>query len=436
LNTLLKYYKLLVTLPRDEVAYALAALSASALSLRDPLTLLSLIVFSILFYEERVLNGRRLAFLIALSSLASLAGKRPLAALFEGVAAALYSPNPLLILLAPNVLYLASPEAVIALMPVILAVVYGKLVGTVDFGIAWLRAWMGDDYWPLERFVHDRGRTKEAKEIRVGPLVFTDAHFGLMRYSMGSVLPHLMALNGAVPHRLCGSHENNPASRWEAYALVRGLKHGREGKAELTKMKGEGVNVYVYSFEGGCVAVVEHPSGADDLPCVEWRCEVADPHNAEGPSPSPQKLLEELSSCEPTERVELKEPKVYEVEFEGEGLCERKGFLIDWGPFKHAVAFGNNAVNGKNKLEGIDLISTVDDHSCAGFGRSTYEPSSFKGFKVIKGRAEPIHIAINKVKYVAMGESMVSKEAEEVTVKSVKVGIAAAASAIMIALLA
>lgn len=87
MNTLLKYYKLLVTLPRDEVAYALAALSASALSLRDPLTLLSLIVFSILFYEERVLNGRRLAFLIALSSLASLAGKRPLAALFEGVAA-------------------------------------------------------------------------------------------------------------------------------------------------------------------------------------------------------------------------------------------------------------------------------------------------------------------------------------------------------------
>jgi len=434
LNAVLKYYKLLFTLPKGRKLYATAIVVTSLLFLRMPLVALSLAIFSLLFYEERALNGRRLSALAIASSTAALLGKPALAALFLSVAAAIYKPNVLIVLAAPNLMYVTDPASIVAVAPVVLALAYGKRKGTADFGIAWLRAWMGDDYYPLEKFVHDNGARREALIVKAGPLMFTDVHFGLMRYSMGSILPHLSAIAGLVPHRLCGSHENNPASRWDAYSVLSDLPSGEEDRIELSLGLGEGVRAYVYEFTKGCVAIVEHPEGADDLPCVKWKCVVADPHNSEGASPSPEQLLKELSTIKILKKLKLDIPRILELKVEGEGLCESLGLLVDWGNFKHAVVFGNNAVKDKGRLEGVDLVSTVDDHSCAGFGRKTYEPCSLKGYKVLRAREGDLSTAVVRREYTSMGERLLSPEAEEEIIKSIKVGIIMIALALVAAL--
>jgi len=434
LNAVLKYYKLLFILPKGKKLYTVAIVATGLLFLHAPLVALSLAIFSLLFYEERALNGRRLSALVIASSTVTLLGKPALAALFLSAAAAIYKPDILIVLAAPNLIYVVHPTSILAVVPVALALAYGKRRGTADFGIAWLRAWMGDDYYPLEKFVHDNGVRREALVVKVGPLMFTDVHFGLMRYSMGSVLPHLSALAGLVPHRLCGSHENNPASRWDAYSVLSDLPSGEEDRVKLSLGLGEEVRAYVYEFDKGCVAVIEHPKGADDLPCVKWKCLVADPHNSEGTSPSPDQLLKELSTINITKKLELNIPKVLELKVEGEGLCESLGLLVDWGSFKHAVVFGNNAVKDKGRLEGIDLVSTVDDHSCAGFGRKTYEPCSLKGYEVLRVRRGDLNTAVVRKEYTSMGEKLLSPEAEKEIVKSIKVGIIMIALAMAVAL--
>jgi hypothetical protein len=231
----------------------------------------------------------------------------------------------------------------------------------------------------------------------------------------------LLSIKGLVPHRLCGSHENNPASRWETYSLLAEDFDGEEVEGEVRLLKGNVVNVYEYNF-GHCVAVVEHPGGADDLPCLEWRCELADPHNAEGPRPTEEQLARELESLTTIEKRPLSRPKVFEVKVSGEWLCEERGYLVDWGSFKHLVVFGNNMK--KDSKRPADLVSTVDDHSCAGFGRSTYEPCSVESYEIINEKLSALKVARKTKRYRAMGEGMLSEEAQRTIVRSIKLGIA------------
>ncbi|NPA85314.1 MAG: hypothetical protein GXO07_04840 [Crenarchaeota archaeon] len=432
MDAVLKYYKLLFTLPRGKKAY-LAALLSIPLIVKDPISFLAVFLFIVLFYEERVLNGRRLSFLLATVSGAVLINKPSLAAVFMAVASTLFKPSPLLALLAPNLLYLKYPHAMLAVIPISLVVFYGKRKGTVDFGIAWVRAWMGDDYYLLERIIYEQGVDRTARFVRVGPLLFTDVHFGLMRYAMGSLFPHLAALKGLVPHRLCGSHENNPASRWETYSLLSVPLEGATKELSLAILKGENINIYEYQFREGCIDIVEHPKGADDLPCIDWRCHIADPHNSEGPRPDPGVLEKELATARLISSKKLGKPKVVEVKVLGEWLCEERGFLIDWGNFKHLVVFGNNMKRESQKV--ADLVSTVDDHSCAGFGRRTYEPSVVKGIIPITDKHVPSLVGERVASYRAMGGLLFSPESQRDIVKSIKAGVLAVATALLISLI-
>ncbi len=434
MNAVLKYYKLLFTLPREELLYCTAIVATAYLLLSHKvLTVLSLALFWILFYEERVLNAKRLSALTVAISLASSFGKPALAAVFMALAAALYSPSPLAPLLAPTFLYLTSPFAIVSVLPIALVLAYGKRKGTATFGIYWLRAWMGDDYYPLEKFIHENGIERRAKLVKVGPILFTDAHFGLMRYTMGALVPHLFAVNGHVPHRLCGSHENNPASRWEAYKLLRAIMEAKGEVEELKILEGNGVRVFEYRGPS-CVAIVEHEDGADDLPCVEWGCEIADPHNSEGERPEAERLLSELGELREVERLKLRRPLVREVRVRGEDLCEERAYLIDWGAFKHLVVFGNNMKPGAREKVGVPLVSTVDDHSCAGFGRRTYEPCRVDSFVVLKERVASKEWAESAVTYKAMGEFMLSESSQKEIVKSIKLGLVAVALSLVLGL--
>ncbi|UXD22348.1 hypothetical protein IPA_03755 [Ignicoccus pacificus DSM 13166] len=444
MEKVIKYYKLLFTLPSERISLALLAFTYLVLCGLKPSILPYLVteqvVFTSLFYERRILNGRRLAFLYSASNLAAM-WKVPLATTFMSIGAMVSLPHPLTPFIANVPLLALDPRSILPLIPLSLAMWYGNSKGIGQLGVAWLRAWMGDEYEKVERVIYESGRDRKARGVALGPILFTDVHFGLMRYSMGTTFPHLLMVNGKVPHRLCGSHENNPATRWENFKVANVmLREFKEGSIKLEEYENEMIEVKEIKGEN-CVKVIYHKKGADDLPCLEELCEVADPHNNEGPSPSKETLLKELESVKLKGEVECSEAEVCDVEIDGKGLCTANGKLVVLNcgkELKWLLVPGNNMERGNReelKEKGLYEVSTLDDHTCAGFGRKKYDVSHVKSFKIKKCRKVKVFDDRIEVEYKAMGDLIYIPEVQNEIVKTIKVGVAAVALSLILSLI-
>ncbi len=442
MDKVIKYYKLLFTLPKERTILPIWIATLIPLLTDPPKLVLSAVqqlYFMLLYYERRVLNARRLMFLFVVGNIMMLVKPEMVVAIY-GMTALLSNPHPLTPLIAtiPTLMY--SPKSVLVLIPPSLAAAYGSIHGITELGIAWLRSWMGDEYEKLERIISEQGVRRRARFVGFGPLSFTDVHFGLMRYSMGTIIPHLMMLGGVIPHRMCGSHENNPANRWESYKILDKVKvNGDEGEFRLTELKGE---VEAKKLEGvGCVNVIYHPQGADDLPCLYGECELGDPHNNEGDNPTPQQLERELRTLVVVKERECKVSRVCSAKINGQGLCTNEGKMIEikcnGEVLKWLIVPGNNMENGNRdeivKEKGLYEVSTLDDHTCAGFGKNKYQVSKISDFEVYDCREVPSVLWKDEVEYLAMGNSIYEEEVQRIIVRSIKAGIVGAFSSLLLA---
>jgi len=448
LDRILRYYKLLFTLPGDRTSLGLLLFSYLLLLMRNFSLIVMIMIYQlyylILFYESRILNGRRLSFLFGVGNLLYLM-KPELAITIYSMIALIDNPHYFTPFIASMPLLLSRPYAIIPIIVISASVAYGSKYGVTELGVAWLRAWMGDEYEKLERISTLSGEKKKARFYSFSGMIFTDVHFGLMRYSMGTLIPHLLMIRGSAPHRLCGSHENNPANRWESYKLLSRIFEVNENDDyiyEIVIEKGDGVESISLEGKRGCVKSVYHEHGADDLPCVHRECEVADPHNNEGPNPTKEQLLRELDSLKTVRNVKCKVESICDVVYDGKGLCTRRGkavmFKCEDRGYWWLIVPGNNMVRGNRaKLVQGDVleVSTLDDHTCAGFGRSKYEVSSVDSYE-IKRCYEPKegHWLI-EVPYIAMGPGIYEPEVQKAIENSIRVGIISVATSLVLSLI-
>ncbi len=436
----LKYYKLLITLPSLKVTLLLFALSAIPIIGHKQYILLAEALIALLLYEHKALNVRRLSFLLTLVNISYVLHLDSLAVLLIGASSTLLAPSPLTPFIITFPLWVFEPKTLLPLLPLTAFLWASERVGTHSFGVYWLRGWMSDDYYPLEKFVQTLGKETEATVIRVGKLLFTDIHFGLMRFCMSSLMPHLMALRGFVPHRLCGSHERNAASRWEMYKILKGMKLNGNlvNHVKVRILENEKVRV----FEVDDIKVVEHKGGADDLPCLDDE-KFADPHNCEGERPNINEFKDSIKALRPVDERLCSGMEVCEVEVKGKGLCWERAYLVKFKcdrPFKHLILFSNNMKKCyreemKNKYD-LEVVSTVDDHTRSGIGRSTYEPASEVEITSIRRCTEvPLERDIKKIRYISMGDLMFSESSMKSMEKCIKLGLVVSVLSIVIALL-
>ncbi|ALU12271.1 hypothetical protein EYM_01985 [Ignicoccus islandicus DSM 13165] len=431
MKEILKYYKLLFTLPPNEAIFVSLLASYAVLGLKKELLVLALVqqaYFTILFYENRILNGRRLGFLYAVSNVLMLAKPELSVALYSMVSV-LAIAHPLIEIVAILPLIPFFPKSLLALLPVWLVSTYGHVKGVMPLGIAWLRAWMGDDYVHLEEIVTKYGKKRIAKVLSLGPITFTDVHFGLMRYSMGTLFPYLLFVNGRIPHRLCGSHENNPANRWETFKLALKVAKGEEDSKNVIEVrKEEGEEIECLGLNG--IKVIYHKNGADDLECGDYGVEIADPHNNEGEPVKAEVLEKELRNLKEIWKDECVFESVKEVQVNGKGLCWDKGILLNLscerGTRSWLVVFGNNMRRGnRDELvrEGLMEVSTLDDHTCAGFGRTKYEVSDVKSFEVLRNLSLSNSYRRREIEYLSMGDLIYKKEVRSNITNAIKLGV-------------
>ncbi len=439
-SNVLKYYKLLVTLPSLKVTLIFFILSLIPIISHKPYILLAEALIVLLLYEHKALNVRRLLFLLTLSNVAYVFNLDALAVLIIGVSSTLLAPSALTPFIITLPLWIFEPKTLLPLLPLVIFFTISERVGMVSFGAYWLRSWMSDDYYPLERFIQTFGKETKATMIRVGKLLFTDVHFGLMRFSMSSIMPHLLALRGPVPHRLCGSHERNVASRWEMYKMLKDAdpKGSLLNSIKIRIWENDKVRV----FEVADIKIVEHKGGADDLPCLN-DVKVADPHNCEGERPSAHELRENIEKLKLVEERLCSEMEVCEVEVRGKGLCWKRAYLVKFvcnKPFKHLILFSNNMKKcyreEMKEKYGLEAISTVDDHTRSGIGRSTYEPASeVEIVSVRRCTKAPLEYGTKEVSYVSMGDLIFSEGSMASMEKYIKFGLLVSALSIIIALL-
>ncbi len=441
-SNVLKYYKLLVTLPSLRLTM-LMFLTTTTLTIifHKPFILLEDVLVVLLLYEHKVLNSRRLFFLLSLVNIIYILRMDALAALFIGVSSLLLAPSFITPFVVTLPLWVLDIKAIVPLIPFTFLLIIAERMKASGFGVYWLRAWMNDDYYPLERFVHSYGKNAEATTIKIGNVAFTDVHFGLMRFSMSSLMPHLMALRGFIPHRLCGSHERNASSRWEMYKILKSLTFTNDDvneKIDIKIMDGNKINVYDIKE----VRIVEHKEGADDLPCIE-NLTLADPHNCEGDRPNAEELMRELGTLKYVEGRSCSSVEVCKVKLNGKGLCWERGYLIKYicdRPFKHLILFSNNMKKcyreELKKMYDLTVVSTVDDHTRSGIGRNTYEPASDVRIVSIDDCEKiPLSYAVKKIRYMSMGDVIFSDESMKRIEKCIKLGLVVTTISVILALI-
>ncbi len=393
------------------------------------------VVLILFLFEHKILNIRRIGFLLSLVNFLIALKLNGLATFLIAIASSLFSPSPIVMFVTTLPLWLLDLKYLIVLVPLAISLALGDRRCVSSFGIYWMRSWMGDDYYPLEKLVHKLGEKKKALFVRVGNVVFTNVHFGLMRFAMSSLMPHLMALRGYVPHRLCGSHERNASSRWEGYKLLKNVRFWSHEERVIPIDIFENDKVRLVKIND--VNIVEHKDGADDLPCID-KIIIADPHNCEGMSPNEDELLRALNSLTKVDERNCKDMTICEVEVDGKGLCWNKAFLVEYKcerPFRHLVLFANNMEKCERENLDFDLVSTVDDHTRSGFGRNTYIPASQVEVRSII-KCSDVRTTVEKVEweYVAMGSKMFSKKSMEVMEKYIKLGIVAVITSLFLSL--
>ena len=355
--------------------YAIAA----TLDLRVTfITLAYTLYLFLLTYERRLLNVRRLAFASSALSLASAALKAPLYTLLS-LLSTLYSPSWLFYLVASLPLLPIHPLSIALMTAYVYAV---ERYGTLKWGIAWVRAWMGDDYYLLDLLTHKEGREVENEGYLIARgVAIVGSHFGLMRCAQGSLVPHLLMLEGVVPIKGCGSHERNPATIWEGFKVIRDTLSAKcEGKKLKIRLE-EDENWKVLRINGEA-CIVYSKAGSDDIPCEfenKIRCLIGDSHSKEGWE-YPQPSIKAVDEWE-VESVEVCEAKV-----RGRELCDQRGFVVNLGKVKLLIISSNNLKReSSEKLMKMGLWPiTMDDHSCAGIeiGKS-HEAGEVEDFEIL-----------------------------------------------------
>ncbi len=330
-------------------------------------------------YERRILNLRRISFASSILSLATVLTRVPFHALLP-LLAVIYSPSWITYLIASLPLVPFYP------LPILLMTVYVYLIdryGTLKWGIAWLRSWMGDDYYLLDLLSHKEGRYVENGSYLIARNVaIIGSHFGLMRCAQGSLIPHFLSLCGIVGMKGCGSHERNPATSWEAFKIVKEVLSVpcEGGKLKVELLEDENWRILRINNDA---CIMYSKVGSDDIPCIFEKsigCLIGDSHSNEGwmyPSFQGEKISE----------WEVDEVEICEVKIKGEKLCDERGYLVKLGRVDLLVVFANNLEGESSRKlvqRGLWPI-TVDDHSCAGIeiGKS-HEAGRVKDFELVR----------------------------------------------------
>ncbi len=376
------FYKLLFPSPKGKKAIVIPAMYIVSAFMDMKTTIVTLaytLYLFLLVYERKVLNLRRIAFASSALSLASALLRAPLFTLLS-LLSVLYSPTWVSYLIASLPLLPLYPFSIILMTIYVYAV---ERYGSLRWGVAWIRAWMGDDYRLLDLLTYKEGRDVQNEGYLIAEKVaVVGSHFGLMRCAQGSLVPHFLMVKGVVPIKGCGSHERNPATLWEGFKVIKDVLNAKCANKTLKIKLEEDENWRILRINDEA-CIIYSKAGSDDIPCdFEERvnCLIADSHSNEGweyPSPRTRVIKE----------WEVESVEVCEVKVRGENLCDERGFVIDLGEVRLIVISSNNLKRESSERlvkRGLWPV-TIDDHSCAGtrIGRS-HEAGEVMGFEVLR----------------------------------------------------